>query len=67
MRMLREKFLIPERLGEFLCADGLVAVLELVEDPLQCQGNTLGGVVALRRHHVDRLQEGNKPPEDSFR
>lgn len=54
------KSLIPKGLGQFLCADGLIAVLEFIEDPLQCQGNTFGGVVTLGGHHVDRLCESAK-------
>lgn len=52
---MRIQVLIPKRLGQFLCADGFVAVLEFIEDPLQCQGNTFGGVVTLSGHHVNRL------------
>lgn len=46
---------LPEGLGEFLGADRFVAVLQLVENPLQCQGNALGGVISLCGHHVHRL------------
>ena len=47
---------LPKWLGEFLDAHWLVAVLELVEDPLQCKGDTLGGVIALCGHHVYCLE-----------
>ena len=47
---------LPKGFGEFLGADWLVTVLELVEHPLQCQGDTLGGVVTLCGHHVYCLE-----------
>lgn len=46
----------PKGLCELLGADRFVAVLQFVENPLQRQGNALAGVVALRRHHVHRLE-----------
>lgn len=46
---------LPKGLGELLGADGFVAVLQFIENPLQRQGNTLAGVISLCRHHVHRL------------
>ena len=56
-RLLLRKVTLPEGLGEFLGADGFVAVLQLVENPLQSQGNALGRVISLCGHHVHRLGE----------
>lgn len=51
----KKRSILPEGLGEFLGADRFVAVLQFIENPLQCQGNTLARVVSLCRHHVHRL------------
>lgn len=47
---------LPKGFGEFLGANRLVAVLQLIEDPLQCQGDALGRVITLRGHHVYCLE-----------
>lgn len=52
---ISRKSLLPKGLGEFLGSDGFVAMLQLVEDPLQGQGHALGRVVSLCGHHVHRL------------
>lgn len=54
--IINDKFTLPKGLGEFLGADRFVAVLQLVENPLQSQGNALGWVVSLCGHHVHRLE-----------
>ena len=45
----------PERLCEFLGANGLVTELQLVKDSLQSECHTLGRVITLCGHLVYRL------------
>lgn len=52
----KKGFTLPKGLGEFLGADRFITMLEFIENPLQCQGNTLARVVSLCRHHVHRLE-----------
>lgn len=46
-----------KRLCQFLGAHRLVAKLKVIEDSLECKGDALGAVVALRRHLVNGLAQ----------
>lgn len=51
---------VPKRLSQLLCPNRLIAVLELIEHPLQGEGNTFRGIISLSGHHIHRLESKNK-------